>query len=931
MPGSQQDNLTSTDAAPDFASQAGGSAGVGMRLDPKIPIAVIGILVPGLLWCVEPWQRPGFPHVIPDAILLSLASVGLLGLALVIAGRRKTTRRWRWVLAVCVCGFALLGGARLLCGKLALSTLESRVDQIIALPPGSVSFPDQRRNPISSRLVDALKWLGLGVPDWLSKHAEYRSDMPPPKPEQLIAPSRWPLRRAMADSMVTNDTRARFLMQHWKDYFPAIIGADVSLEHRREWMSLLKTLREDDSLTASSRQAAVFCMALVILTDPPEFENWRVPVRDAMLGGREPLPPRTEDVWMRTIDTLLAMDPPESWVALTEPLTANPDHLPYAMQVPVRGLAGNFDALSREFELFESRNQTEHGFALWLGAGASLEAWPDAFEKSEAARIRHWRRDVLFRWLMDHSRGTRKELAETKGRALLEFTPEQQQQLATSAGEWARLACGEVESSVESAKLTDSRPLMLVRLLCPYLTDHQQSEIRRLLIPVMLRPELFQRKGPIKSVRFDPDWVEWLWKIQPLMNADQRKTLQTGLAPFMGNLFPSEPSSAVLLCLDAWSDMPALSAEKWLALASHFKPGWKIVPRNNPREPFDPLGDGPLPIPPLDEHAVETLARHLDAAFSTRNKKKFSETLDLGLNEGDSTAPPSTVISHCSYNQVGRWQSSGILGLHPVAELFKMELYLKGLSELDDGGLRTIKEFARNGRDPFHWGWWLRRAGNFDSPWSDVLRDPQMAAQETVRLIEQSYYDSLTGLLFSVEKSPPDAAVVRAIWDALRRKSQSASIEHKTKIFGVLFRMSHLLPRDERLAMRRDFLTGFHAKEISALDFTDDDSWGVPWDPLLYSGGGMGIPWEDDELSAALSLSSNLGRLTRFYPAELTDMHSNSTFRFLALGVLPRHKINPRSGHAEFIKMRPLTAPFEPTPWQRARELHLHRPDLDQW
>lgn len=926
MPRPQYDNLTSPDAAPDFPGQGGRSAGVGVRVDPKVIIAVVSTLVPGILWCVEPWQRPGFPRGLPDAVLLSLASLGLLGLALVMGLRMKTARRWRWVLVVCVCGFALLGGTRVLCGKFALSTLESRVDQIISNPLSSLGNP---RKSIPARLVDALKWMRLGVPDWLSKHAENRSDVQPPRPEQLIAPSRWPLRRAMADSMVTNDTRARFLMQHWKDYFPAIIGADVSLGHRREWMSRLNTLRKDSSLTVSSRQAAVFCMALVILTDPPEFENWRVPVRDAMLGGREPLPPSTEDVWMRTIDTLLAMDPPESWVALTEPLTANPDHLPYAMKVPVRGLAGHFDALSREFELFERRNQTEHGFALWQGAGASLDAWPNAFGTLETAKIRNWRRDVLFRWLMDHSRGTRKELAETKGRVLLEFTPPQQTQLAASAAEWARMAGEEVHSADGSTSLADSRPLQILLLIYPYLADHQQSEIRRLLIPVMLRPELFQKKGPIKSARFDLDWVEWLWKIQPLMNADERKTLQTGLAPFIGNLSSGEPSSAVLLCLDAWSDMPALSAAKWLALAWHFKRGWKIVPRNNPREPFDPWGDGPLPIPPLGEQAVETLARHLDAALSTGDRKKFSETLNLGLNEGDPTAPPSTGITHYSYGQVGRWQSSGILGFHSLAELLKMELYLKGLSELDDDGLRVLKELSRNGVASFHWGALRNRAENSENPWSDVLRDPQMAAQETVRLIEQINYVSLTGLLFSVEKSPPDAAAVRAIWDVLRQRSQSASIEHKTVIFGVLFRMSRLLPRHERLAMRRDFLAVVHAKEISALDFTDDDSWGVPWDPLLYSGGGMGIPWEDDELSAALSLSSNLGRLTHFYPTELTDMHSNSTFRFLALGVLPRYKINPRSGRAEFIEMRPLTAPFEPTPWQRARELHLRCPDLD--
>jgi hypothetical protein len=251
----------------------------------------------------------------------------------------------------------------------------------------------------------------------------------------------------MADSMVDDQKRAKFLVQNWKDYFPAIIGADVSLKHRRDWMSRLNGLRKDDSLTAISRQTAILCMALVILTDPPEFENWRIPVRDAMLGWRKPLAPAIIDVWMRTIDMLLVLDPPGSWTGLTEPLTTNHDHFRYAMRLPVRGLAGNFEAVMREFELFESRNQTEHGFALWHGAGASLEHWPEAFGESETAGIRNWRRDVLFRWLMDHSRGTRAELAVTKGQALLEFTPDQQTQLAASAAEWARIACRETHSA----------------------------------------------------------------------------------------------------------------------------------------------------------------------------------------------------------------------------------------------------------------------------------------------------------------------------------------------------------------------------------------------------------------------------------------------------------------------------------------------------
>jgi hypothetical protein len=893
-----------------------------MRFDSKVIIATVFTLIPGILWCLEPWQGPGFLRVMPDAILLAIAFLGLFGLALVIARLRKSARRWRWIFGVCLCGFVLLGGMRLFFGKLALSQLESRVDQEILSP---MHF-DEPRKSISARLVGTLEWLKLGVPDWLSKQAQRPDILTRRSPEGLIASSRWPLRRAMADSMLRNPKRAEFLMQNWKHYFPAIIRADVSLDHRREWISLLNALREDDSLTAPSRQAAVFCMALIVLTDPPEFKSWRVPVRDTMLGWRGPLQSETADSWMRTIDTLLALDPPESWVALTKPLTANPDHLPDAMKVPVRGLAGHFEALSREFELFEIRNQTEHGFALWQGAGISLEAWPDAVGKSTATKIRSWRRDVLFRWLMDHSRGTRAELAETRGRVLLKFSPEQQAQIATSVAEWARLACEEVNAADGNTKLTESRPLMIVQLLYPYLAEHEQAEIGHQLIPVLLRPDLFHSRR--SSIRLDLDWAKFLWKIHPLMNADERKILQTRLTPIMGNLSPSWHSSAILLCVDAWSDMPALSPEKWLAVAWHFKCGWQVVPKNTPHEQLDPFAIGPLPIPPLADHVVGVLAQYLDTAFSTGDRRTFLEKLNQQLNGSDSSAALSTDIRYRCYIEIEDWRKTGVLASHSVAELLKMKLYLRGLHELDDEGLRALKELARNGLQPIHWGEFLYRTNYSDNPWSDVLQDPQTAAREAVRWIghERNCW-LLYGLLFSMEKSPPGAAVVHAIWNALRQRSQSATIQDKPVIFAALFRLSRLLPRDERLAMRRDFLAAFRTKGFRSLAFTDDDNWGISHDPWLYPGGGLGVPWEDDELSAALSWSSNFDRQVHLYPSNVRDPRANDVFHFLSLG--SKSKVFPNPWNQKPSAMPPPPAPFEPTPWQQARELHLRRPDLD--
>lgn len=834
---------------------------------------------------------------------------------------RKNATRWRWMLAGVVCGLVLLAVIHPLSDQLALSKLEKQIDYEI---DNYGNLSQSSRKTISSFLVYALDGSTLGAPDWLTAIAERRNDEVPQRAHQLIASNRWPLRRRMADSILRNDKRAAFLMHHWQDYFPAIIGADVTLEHRRDWISHLNNLRMDAALSGTQRQAAVFCMALVILTDPPEFENWRVPVRDAMLRWPESPPLWIEVMWMRALDTLLALDPPESWVALTKPLTASHDHFRYAMALPVRGLAGHFDALLREFKFSESSNTPDHAFNLWVGAGASLEAWPDVLGKSESAKIQDWRRDVLFRWLIDPSKILGSEPIHLKDRPLWEFRPEQQQQLAVIAARWARLASKEINSEDGRSKLRDAHRITLIRRIYPYLTNLQQAKIGRLLIPVMLRPEFFDRYKSIKFIHFDPNWVELLWKIQPLMTAEERKTLQTRLAPIMRRLSLKDPSSAVLLCLDAWSDMPALSPENWLALARHLQCDWCIVPRNTSRESLDPFNGGNLPVPPVADAVIGALAKHLEVAFSSGDQRAFAETLNHRLHGGDSSASISSSITNSSYEQIGDWQASGALASHSIAELVEIGLYQSGLRELNGAGLPVLKALVRNDRD-YYW-WWsvFNRTENLIVPWSEAKMDPQ----EVVRWIyHEENVGLLDGMLICVEKFPPDIAIVRVIWDELRRRSQNASIEKQPPIYGALFRLSCWLPRDERLAMRRDFLAAFRTNGFKSSVFTDDDVWWATDIPLSFLGGGLGIPWEDDELSAALSWRSNFERQVYLYPLMKLEFQGNDVFSFLALGSyreLGSSRLMPKP-----TAMRRLSVPFEPTPWQRARELHLRCPDLD--
>jgi hypothetical protein len=78
-----------------------------------------------------------------------------------------------------------------------------------------------------------------------------------------------------------------------------------------------------------------------------------------------------------------------------------------------------------------------------------------------------------------------------------------------------------------------------------------------------------------------------------------------------------------------------------------------------------------------------------------------------------------------------------------------------------------------------------------------------------------------------------------------------------------------------------------------------------------------------------MSWSSHFERLTRVNPEEPADMHAGSAFRYLALGVFPRYRFDLRKQRSEHGPMPPLSAPFEKSPWQKARELHQRRPDLE--
>jgi hypothetical protein len=206
-------------------------------------------LICGFMWCAEPWQRAGFFRVVPEMLFLALACLGVAGFAVLLA--RGARKRWKRAVVVFALGLTLLGGMRGFFGVMARADLLKRIkhESTNIYRFGQAEQP----KPTSAKLVEALEGLKIGAPNWLKRYAERQTQLRPPPTETLIASSRWSTRRSLADAIIRDDALAKFLIQGWKRFLPAIIGPDVDLRDRRDWIERLDALRRNGSLGHDSR------------------------------------------------------------------------------------------------------------------------------------------------------------------------------------------------------------------------------------------------------------------------------------------------------------------------------------------------------------------------------------------------------------------------------------------------------------------------------------------------------------------------------------------------------------------------------------------------------------------------------------------------------------------------------------------------------
>ena len=283
------------------------------------------------------------------------------------------------------------------------------------------------------------------------------------------------------------------------------------------------------------------------------------------------------------------------------------------------------------------------------------------------------------------------------------------------------------------------------------------------------------------------------------------------------------------------------------------------------------------------------------------------------------------------------------LGIHSGADPTWLRMTLKadlaklGLYRMDEEIARSLLE-QKGSRD------WIRHIHVYQKEWADsfwraVFKSPQRIASLVIDFLEERRGDNLlSDLILAIERNPPDEEVIQAVWDALKVRSYAG--ENRHEVFGALFRLSHLVSENERSSMRREYMDLITARTMGI----DADNWryrrtalyylmisgasepsatGYDPNPLAHPGGGNGIPWEDDELSARFSWKTMVNR--QLYRDPMLDPSSRGREVFAQLV----HGFDGEYQITAWKRPPRISAPFPRTPWQKARALHQRRPDLE--
>lgn len=897
------------------------------RLIAVLPLSAFALAATGI-WALEPWLRPLTLVRVDDPWLLAAAITGWAAAAFAWPGKCRRSWWWRAGVATVLCLAGMIA-APTQAGKVAVRMLMRSWEIHYAFHDEPPEWIDH--DPWTKHFSERWFYLGKETPEW-EMHGEnaiggtmsstqYHPRFTPY--DHLIETSRWSFRKTYIMKVMRDEKAVVLATRDWHRLFPAIVGQDVTLACRNELIDLLHAISGDASAAPASRQAATFWMGLIVLTDAPEFERWQQPVRDAMLASDDPPMSHTGDVWMRVLDALLAFDADPA--ASAEILTKDGVLLRRAVRERVRGMEAHVHAIMHEIDRLDNAGHPRAATALWLDLKhIARDSKDDALPTWLAEKMIHWLTgspdEVSVRF------GAPDRSTRGAGEFVVPLSRGQQDQLHRHVDGVLGTAAGLPYLTKPRIRFTSELPNEIGQalLIGNFLDEDRRTDVARRV------GSLFA--GHIASIHADEtesalglsQLFEALMAIWEDLEIDARVSLIDDLQKTTrreGGRWLIR-TSAFIAQLDAASPSPVMrEGDRLAAILSAggqigLWPGsWSWWSREQVAEP-----------PPFTSAAVEEFAdalmqaRDPNASASAPGDDDYSWNLamkKLRLRPSrfhESTADSPDLIRFLLIH-------SRFIGHDPPMR--DWPLLFNSCPE--------IRYLACEMPDAEIWG--------------PLMETPE-AARSTLALLSAGRPHDLGGWLGSMRHHPPSEEIRRIIWDHFRKSAESDSRKNRIAAWHVLVHTSDLMEPVERLATRMAFLDFFQRErpslgEWSSIMMLDKDPHrDLPWRYAIWETHHRGewIDWEEDALSARLSWSSQIHHELSMLPHDWNIKPDGGLFMHLNTAI-DVNKATPwdiylrdcsidNAVPSGMWRQPPPQLPFPPTAWQRARKLHLKRPDL---
>ncbi len=731
---------------------------------------------------------------------------------------------------------------------------------------------------------DLLDYLGIGNP-WV---AEYRPIRHAPDPyDHLLETCRWPTRFAFIRRILEDPTNARLATYHWHRLFPSVVGQDVTLAHRSELIDWLALHAGAEDTPSACRDAAVFWMALIVLTDVDAFEDWTDPAIEMMLSSNDPPMSASGDVWMRALDLLIALMPAERHEALSAPLVADPVLMRRALRQRMRGIHHHFEVIAREIQTSPCAP------ARW----ADMKRVADRLEDEQAAKEIHtWLAGTMAEWLAGDTYDALRNFRWNPGiipeieipschRDLASHVPQAMQKTLSDR---AHAALDEVERREEaSSGGSIHRPFYHALVIAPFLAEETRAEIHRragLIISnriPMLTEAKDQPRGSIREIAH---------VLEIILDDLDAETVGSVRGRVFKHFIIHQDGRAreraiwrVAVVLDAAAEEPLLSPVEWIALWNLGFPLFKDFPEVSPADVSEFFGMmEPHELPNGDYHILEHVGERANSRRFMYDQLLFRAMLhDMIVDEG---------------------------------------LPVRSESKLGD-----LKNMRLDSRGPYY------------PPWPPHEHEARIMKRllSSIKLDEfQRYHRFIEFLMDHPLRPGTRRVVVKHLFNRL----DEIDPERSATAFHWLLQFSDWLEADERAAFRERFHRFFRTQRISIreweerfIHYNSIEAYGK----LMHRG--EQVPWDDDALSAEFSWSSSIHHELaimpwRAYsePSVFRHLHASGTVFFDHGWFAPEFHFASRDAIESFRAYRAdVPCPREvATPWQLARALHLRRPDL---